>query len=336
MVLTVGLACATDFQENGSHSQIELADVKGLPNPDAVHPSLFWRKNTETLWRGDTSNEGIDAFKTGILPHAIEKKLPKQDWVYDWLRHKGDSSKSVFSSTTYDEKLAIALAQHWGNGWVYEIYAPGGIDQQASVGKDQKTGESEVSFPGGIKGTFIKQACVYKNDQLQNCEMNPLFSYPKWSEAPEEVSAAGFNIIELKYITPKAGCVGLDITRETPSDLCLIPGVAEPELREDSLERIRKEGIRIRYNVSDRRSDISERFVLILSQDPVSGDSKFVARQEIPYDAPDVGVILIGADKITDPDRQYLSWRMGITHNNHDDKLKEPISTAVVSGQSWL
>ncbi|SDX66646.1 hypothetical protein [Pseudomonas sp. NFACC08-1] len=142
-------------------------------------PSLRWRTDMDTLYRGDTTGQGLSAFQVGLLPKAVD--VPEIEWIYDWYNHAGGSARTVFSSTT----RLLNLAQHYAIEWVYEFKAPHGIDQEQSGGPFP--GEQEISYPGGVKGYFIKKAC-YKDD-LAKCTMNPNYREPTGHETMQEVAA---------------------------------------------------------------------------------------------------------------------------------------------------
>lgn len=154
-------------------------------------PSLHWRTDMNTLYRGDTTDQGLGAFQDGILPKAVG--FPVIEWMYDWWSHGAGAGKSVYSSTTRDQ----GLAQRFAKEWVYEIKAPHGIDQDVSGGP---VSEQEISFPGGVKRQFIKQAC--KKDNLADCEPNPNYREPTGHESPLEVAAVS---IDWSQITPPEG-----------------------------------------------------------------------------------------------------------------------------------
>lgn len=142
-------------------------------------PSAYLRADRDVLWRGDTSGEELGAFTHGLLPHGAE--LPEDKRVYNWISHSQTSSKSVYTSTS----RSLEVANKHANKWIYEIHAPWGIDQTAS-GNTLTVNEQEVSFPGGIKGKFIKKACL--RDHPEDCEMNPFYEAPSWDEGVEAVS----------------------------------------------------------------------------------------------------------------------------------------------------
>ncbi|UVM60338.1 hypothetical protein [Pseudomonas sp. B21-010] len=169
---------------------LQVAADSSVPIRD-TKPSLHWRTDMGTLYRGDTTDQGLGAFQDGILPKAAGFPIP--EWMYDWWSHGAGAGKSVYSSTTRDQ----SLAQRFAKEWVYEIKAPHGIDQDASGGA---VSEQEISFPGGVKREFIRQAC--KKDNLADCEANQNYREPTGHESPLEVAAVS---IEWSRITPPEG-----------------------------------------------------------------------------------------------------------------------------------
>lgn len=145
----------------------------------ATTPSLRWRTDMDTLYRGDTTNQGLEAFQDGLLPKSVA--FPEDEWMYDWFSHGAGVQRSVYSSTTRNQRIA----QSFANEWVFEFKAPHGIDQEQSGGPI--VGEQEISYPGGVKGIFIKQAC--KKTNLADCIANPNYREPTGHETMQEVAA---------------------------------------------------------------------------------------------------------------------------------------------------
>ncbi|MCG6573473.1 hypothetical protein EGM97_01990 [Pseudomonas sp. AF32] len=155
--------------------------VTANPNVD-IHkttPSLRWRTDMDTLYRGDTTDQGLDAFRDGLLPKAAG--IPESEWLYNWYNHTGGSQRTVFSSTTRSQSIAQMHAREW----VYEFIAPHGIDQVQSGGLYPL--EEEISFPGGVKGQFIKKAC--RTPDFTRCTTNPNYHEPTGHETMQEVAA---------------------------------------------------------------------------------------------------------------------------------------------------
>ncbi|TWC10511.1 MULTISPECIES: hypothetical protein [unclassified Pseudomonas] len=157
-----------------------------------TQPLLRWRTDLDTLYRGDTTNQGLEAFRDGLLPKSVA--FPEATWMYDWFKHGAGAQRSVYSSTTRSQRIA----QSFANEWVFEFKAPHGIDQQESGGPI--IGEEEISYPGGVKGQFIKQAC--KKTDLTDCVANLGYHEPSGHETMLEVAATP---IDWSKITPPEG-----------------------------------------------------------------------------------------------------------------------------------
>ncbi|WP_207281078.1 hypothetical protein [Pseudomonas sp. FW300-N2F2] len=157
-----------------------------------TQPLLRWRTDLDTLYRGDTTNQGLEAFRDGLLPKSVT--FPEDTWMYNWFKHGAGAQRSVYSSTTRSQRIA----QSFANEWVFEFKAPHGIDQQESGGPI--IGEEEISYPGGVKGHFIKQAC--KKTDLTDCIANPDYREPSGHETMLEVAATP---IDWSKITPPEG-----------------------------------------------------------------------------------------------------------------------------------
>ncbi|WP_144238618.1 scabin-related ADP-ribosyltransferase [Pseudomonas brassicacearum] len=142
-------------------------------------PLLRWRTDMDTLYRGDTTGQGLSAFKDGLLPKAVG--IPEDQWIYNWIVHASGSTGTVFSSTT----RSPIWAQHYASEWVYQFKAPHGIDQVQSGGPFPR--EEEISYPGGVKAQFIEKAC--NKDDLTNCTANPNYREPTGHETMQEVAA---------------------------------------------------------------------------------------------------------------------------------------------------
>ncbi|NWD68354.1 hypothetical protein HX870_12180 [Pseudomonas gingeri] len=163
-------------------------------------PSLHWRTDMDTLYRGDTTDQGLEAFQVGLLPKAVN--FPGNEWMYDWFNHGAGAARSVYSSTTRSQRIAQSFAKEW----VFEFRAPHGIDQEKSGGPIPS--EEEISFPGGVKGRFIKQAC--KKGDAADCVTNPAYREPTGQESRLEVAAMS---IDWSQVTPPEGLAWVTSTR---------------------------------------------------------------------------------------------------------------------------
>ncbi|MEU3465423.1 hypothetical protein ABZ721_36485 [Streptomyces sp. NPDC006733] len=120
-----------------------------------------WRNDTNTLWRGDT-RESVEAiFASGFTPRG-DQLSPLAEYIV-----KGGGQNSAHLSTSCEKWVAQKFATYGAakTGWVYEIYAPGGIDVNATAHLNNYQSpylwNKEVDFPGGVKGQYIKGACKY-------------------------------------------------------------------------------------------------------------------------------------------------------------------------------
>ncbi|MDU9026848.1 scabin-related ADP-ribosyltransferase [Pseudomonas mediterranea] len=145
----------------------------------ATTPSLRWRTDLDTLYRGDTTSQGLEAFQQGLLPKSVT--FPVDTWMYDWFAHGAGAPRSVYSSTTRSQEIAQKFAKEW----VFEFKAPHGVDQVQSGGPIPA--EEEISYPGGVKGSFIKQAC--KKTDPRDCVANPNYHEPTGHETMQEIAA---------------------------------------------------------------------------------------------------------------------------------------------------
>lgn len=187
-----GAGAPADGKEEAWYTAwLQVTADSSVPIRD-TKPSLHWRTDMDTLYRGDTTNQGLDAFRTGLLPKAAD--LPEDERMYDWFNHGVGAQKSVYSSTTRSQRVAQGFASEW----VYEFKAPHGIDQEQSGGPI--VGEAEISYPGGVKGHFIKQAC--RKIDLADCEANPNYREPTGHETMLEVAAI---TIDWSRVTPPEG-----------------------------------------------------------------------------------------------------------------------------------
>ncbi|MFB0633157.1 hypothetical protein [Streptomyces sp. AB3(2024)] len=121
-----------------------------------------WRTDVNTLWRGDTRETVDEIFRTGFTPRG-EQVTPLAEYIV-----KGGGQNSAHLSTSCEKWVAQKFATYGSEktGWVYEIYAPGGIDVNATARLNNYNSpylwNKEVDFPGGVKGRYIKGACKFR------------------------------------------------------------------------------------------------------------------------------------------------------------------------------
>lgn len=121
-----------------------------------------WRTDVNTLWRGDTRETVEEIFNTGFTPRG-DQLTPLAEYIV-----KGGGQSSAHLSTSCEKWVAQKFATYGSakTGWVYEIYAPGGIDVNATARLNDYNSpylwNKEIDFPGGVKGRYIKGACKYR------------------------------------------------------------------------------------------------------------------------------------------------------------------------------
>lgn len=121
-----------------------------------------WRTDVNTLWRGDTRETVEEIFETGFTPRGDEV-TPLAEYIV-----KGGGQNSAHLSTSCEKWVAQKFATYGSakTGWVYEIYAPGGIDVNATARLNDYNSpylwNKEIDFPGGVKGRYIKGACKFR------------------------------------------------------------------------------------------------------------------------------------------------------------------------------
>lgn len=102
-----------------------------------------------------------DIFQYGFEPYMSGVANPQQD-LAAYVNHR---QPSVFVSTTrcYNARGRC----HWWtpyrreNRYAYEVYAPFGIDVNASLGPHVFSRQNEIAFPGGITREHIRSVMVY-------------------------------------------------------------------------------------------------------------------------------------------------------------------------------
>ncbi|MFG2392865.1 hypothetical protein ACGFYF_28770 [Streptomyces lavendulae] len=121
-----------------------------------------WRTDVNVLWRGDTRETVDEIFRTGFTPRG-RQVTPLAEYIV-----KGGGQNSAHLSTSCEKWVAQKFATYGSEktGWVYEIYAPGGIDVNATARMNNYNSpylwNKEVDFPGGVKGRYIKGACKFR------------------------------------------------------------------------------------------------------------------------------------------------------------------------------
>ncbi|MEV8525125.1 hypothetical protein AB0451_13395 [Streptomyces sp. NPDC052000] len=121
-----------------------------------------WRDDSNTLWRGDTRENVQQLFDEGFTPRG-DSLTPLAEYIV-----KGGGQNTAHVSTSCEKWVAQKFATYGAakTGWVYEIEAPGGIDVNATAHlngyQSPYLWNKEIDFPGGINGSYIKEACKYR------------------------------------------------------------------------------------------------------------------------------------------------------------------------------
>ncbi|NKY48145.1 scabin-related ADP-ribosyltransferase [Nocardia cerradoensis] len=107
-----------------------------------------WRTDNEPLYRSDNRPPAV-IFDEGFSP--------RDPSFTDLSQYVEDDVPSAFVSTSTREDIG----EEFGGRFTYELDAPGGIDVNETLGAHTMEYESEVAFPGGIRGEFIVGARSY-------------------------------------------------------------------------------------------------------------------------------------------------------------------------------
>ncbi|MFG2616881.1 hypothetical protein ACGFXC_04600 [Streptomyces sp. NPDC048507] len=136
-----------------------------------------WRSDVNVLWRGDTRETVDEIFGTGFTPRG-DRLTPLAEYIV-----QGGGQNSAHLSTSCEKWVAQKFATYGSakTGWVYEIYAPGGIDVNATARVNGYNSpylwNKEIDFPGGVKGQYIKGACKYRLSHT-----DPVTKVSTWEE----------------------------------------------------------------------------------------------------------------------------------------------------------
>lgn len=128
----------------------------------AVEERWQWRRDTNTLWRGDTRENVEQLFDDGFTPRG-RAMTPLAEYIV-----KGGGQDTAHLSTSCEKWVAEKFATYGTGrtGWVYEIDAPGGIDVNATAHlngyESPYLWNKEIDFPGGVSAEHIKGACKYR------------------------------------------------------------------------------------------------------------------------------------------------------------------------------
>ncbi len=162
---------------NGLHMREQTIDSNtGQIQIDNEHRLLRWDRRPPN-----------DIFLNGFIPRVTNQNLsPVEDThLLNYLR---TNSPSIFVSTTRARYNNLGLeitpwTPHSANNNIiyrYEIFAPGGIDINASFSRNHNPfpNEDEITFPGGIRPEFIRSTYEYHNGEIVRIWINPNFINP--------------------------------------------------------------------------------------------------------------------------------------------------------------
>ncbi|WP_197376631.1 WXG100-like domain-containing protein [Mycolicibacterium baixiangningiae] len=121
---------------------IDPTDVSGVYQIDNPDGALFFRDDTDLLYREDTRPPEV-VFAEGFAINPDTRGLSK---VFNFI------------STTRNPELGYLKPTSTGRRFRYTIDAPGGVDVNRTVGIDPSAYQQEISFPGGIRRENIVSA----------------------------------------------------------------------------------------------------------------------------------------------------------------------------------
>ncbi len=120
----------------------------------------------ELLWRWDTRHPR-DIFRSGFQPRVnlgdVLGGRMTANTAINLRSYVANGRDSIFVSTT---------RSNWGPRYRaslfrYDIFAPGGIDVNPTLGSHQYENQNEIAFVGGIRGEFIYGALEYDSNRRQ-------------------------------------------------------------------------------------------------------------------------------------------------------------------------
>ena len=151
-------------------SQIHVGRLAGDPQVSAdlaqtaVRPvdigaldrqGVVWAKGSGKVRRLDSRGPGA-MYHEGFVPKGNDLDLGAH---VDY-----NSPQAAYVSTTTDVDYALENAAD--GDWEYDIDAPGGVDVNATLEKNQYSKESEIAYPGGIQPERIRGAWQIKRDPV--------------------------------------------------------------------------------------------------------------------------------------------------------------------------
>lgn len=155
------------------------------PNNNNTGTSVSWRGEylstaREHLIRWDSRGPNI-IFSAGFHPFRTGARYAIQDanlWTY-----ANNNTPSIFVGTTRVRRVN-GRTTRWtpysfnrGTIYAYDVFAPGGIDVNESLGSSyQYQHQHEIAFPGGINRRYVRSVVQYHNGRVVRVFTNPNFS----------------------------------------------------------------------------------------------------------------------------------------------------------------
>lgn len=156
------------------------------PNNNNTGSEVVWRRRTmytiqQHLLRWDRRGPN-EIFSEGFHPRRTGARYAINDgniWTY-----ANSNTPSIFVGTTIVRDGSNGSVNRWtprsfnrGTTYAYDIFAPGGIDVNESLGSSyQYRNQYEIAFPGGINRQYIRSVTQYHNGRVVRVFNNPSFA----------------------------------------------------------------------------------------------------------------------------------------------------------------
>ncbi|HHL2713008.1 TPA: hypothetical protein ACQ39K_004649, partial [Yersinia enterocolitica] len=210
-----------------------------------ISKEILWRDDNRILFHGDEEGRNPhEIFISGLTPPEPMGSLKLRPGPHvGVLESFSYIFNGVMNFSTLDSSKTQLKDQY--ERYIYLTDAPGGISVDKTLKTPISESESEVSFPGGVKSSFIIGAFVYRiSEDLESYE-NIRFQY----------NPAG------KYSLPDAGKCHL-IIGITDDDLCFSSKGSSEEITLLEPITLINHGIyRVRYKNEKLSSSMSDVYV---------------------------------------------------------------------------
>ena len=144
--------------------------------------SITWRSQgpgVEQQWlvRWDNRHAPRDVFRNGFVPRVSFSHAYQQNELQalDLRTYVASNTDSIFVSTAQrrpDGRFWTPRAT--ANNYRYDIFAPGGIDVNPTLGHHKYENQNELAFPGGIHTRYIFGAVQFDEHRRQyRYHLNP-------------------------------------------------------------------------------------------------------------------------------------------------------------------